>query len=934
MDNIVTLRNRIFRAFLIAVIPIFILIIVAVEMMLLPKFEEHTKKELTDATSLLCNSVRTGANVAIRNHLKAIAEQNREIINHYYSLIKQGVLDEEEAFLRLRNILLNQKIGSSGYLYCINSEGYVVLHPSPGVENTYQTDFLFVREQMKLKEGYIEYDWKNPEEEQERPKALYMVYFEPLDWIISVSSYRSEFSELIESEDFRDNVMSLKFGEQGYAYMIDSTGTTLIHPELERYDFFAENPSEDSFVQKILTTGKGTIEYEWGNPSDPKPLKKIAVYESIPEFGWVIVSSAYLDEIFQPARILRSVIYGGLLVLFFTVFFSSLLISKRLTKPLDKIMLQLDQKTKESNYSILEVSTNDEIGRLAGVINKFINEVEKQKKDITIEREKYQHLFQTSPTGIFLLQDFVIIDCNPATCEIFGGTYQEIVGKSIIELSKESQNSEKTEDVAYRLINQTNNQYISSFEWEHKRLNGELFSAEVQLKQFSNTNGHSICVAFIRDFTERKEFEQKLAESQRMLRRVIDTIPVRVFWKDREGRYLGCNLLFAQDAGRNDYESMIGDTDYDMGWAEQAELYRADDFEVISSGRAKINYEEPQTTPEGRDIWLNTSKIPLKDENGHIYGILGTYEDITVRKQAETQIKELNEHLEVKVLQRTAELNEAFNQIEESNLELKQLNEELAIETTKLLFLNEKLVVSEQNLSQANQTKDKFFSIIAHDLRNPVAALYMNIELLEIYFDRFEKVELRNKISKLHETSIHLKELVDNLLQWSGSQTKRFEFTPELLSLRDIINSNLVLFNILSKDKNINIANKIENTDIKVLADSNMLNTILRNLISNAIKFTPVNGYIEIGSELDTETNMVNIYIKDNGIGISELNIQKLFGLNENLTTIGTTGEKGTGLGLLLCKEFVERHGGKIWVESQEGKGSTFYFTLPIGNNE
>ncbi|WP_319587380.1 PAS domain S-box protein [uncultured Desulfobulbus sp.] len=142
------------------------------------------------------------------------------------------------------------------------------------------------------------------------------------------------------------------------------------------------------------------------------------------------------------------------------------------------------------------------------------------------------------------------------------------------------------------------------------------------------------------DITVRKQMEQQLLESHRMLRDVIETIPVRVFWKDIEGRYLGCNRLFAQDAGRSTPESLVGDDDFSMAWADQAALYRADDRAVIESGQAKIHYEEPQTTVEGRQIWLRTSKVPLRNTEGRIYGLLGSYEDITESKLAQEALRE------------------------------------------------------------------------------------------------------------------------------------------------------------------------------------------------------------------------------------------------------------------------------------------------------
>ena len=154
-------------------------------------------------------------------------------------------------------------------------------------------------------------------------------------------------------------------------------------------------------------------------------------------------------------------------------------------------------------------------------------------------------------------------------------------------------------------------------------------------------------VLVFRDVTEEYRMQAALQESRQMLENVINTIPVRVFWKDLKGVFSGCNLLFAQDAGKNSPKEVIGLDDYSFNWAAQADLYRSDDQRVIKTGQPKINYEEPQTTPQGEVIWLNTSKIPLRDSSGEIFGVLGTYEDITERKRAEQVLKESKERLQL-----------------------------------------------------------------------------------------------------------------------------------------------------------------------------------------------------------------------------------------------------------------------------------------------
>ncbi|MFA5117685.1 MAG: PAS domain S-box protein [Candidatus Omnitrophota bacterium] len=150
-----------------------------------------------------------------------------------------------------------------------------------------------------------------------------------------------------------------------------------------------------------------------------------------------------------------------------------------------------------------------------------------------------------------------------------------------------------------------------------------------------------------RDITERKQREEEINNSQKLLQRIINLLPIRVFWKDRNLKYLGCNEIFAKDAGKNSSEDLIGKNDSQMGWSEQAEIYQADDLKVMKSGKAKLNFEEPQTTPGGGKIWLKTSKVPLIDSQGKEIGVLGTYEDITERKQKESDMQQKVNELEM-----------------------------------------------------------------------------------------------------------------------------------------------------------------------------------------------------------------------------------------------------------------------------------------------
>jgi two-component system, sensor histidine kinase and response regulator len=260
-------------------------------------------------------------------------------------------------------------------------------------------------------------------------------------------------------------------------------------------------------------------------------------------------------------------------------------------------------------------------------------------------------------------------------------------------------------------------------------------------------------------------------------------------------------------------------------------------------------------------------------------------------------------------------------------------NKEIAAETQKVFKLNEELNLtnlflakSREDLQLANSSKDKFFSIIAHDLINPLSVISGIAQVLIDRYDFMEVPDIKEILNSLNETSKHSLKLFENLLEWSRSQIGRIKCKTEEVDLSEITSYMIDLSRTAANNKNIQIINNIPDNTV-VYVDRNMIETVVRNLISNAIKFTNPGGTISIGSKIIDK--ICEFSISDNGVGISEENQKKIFRIDENHSQEGTTGEKGTGLGLILCKEFVEKNGGKICVKSEIGKGSTFYFTLP-----
>jgi len=265
-------------------------------------------------------------------------------------------------------------------------------------------------------------------------------------------------------------------------------------------------------------------------------------------------------------------------------------------------------------------------------------------------------------------------------------------------------------------------------------------------------------------------------------------------------------------------------------------------------------------------------------------------------------------------------------EIMDSNHKLKELNNKLIEEKRKVEELNAKLQDSESHLKEVNKTKDKFFSIISHDLRNPFASIVSFSRILKRDIQDLSREELQELARELDKSVLKINSLLENLLQWSRTQTGKIKFNPEFFDLGSVVTETINLFSAAAREKDVEI---IDNAgDYTVYGDLNMTQTIIRNLLSNALKYSNPGGQVEIAAH---KTNgFAEVAVKDQGVGIAEADQKKLFRIDSLFSTYGTYDEKGSGLGLLLCKEFSTRQGGQIFVDSKKGEGSVFRFTIPL----
>ena len=378
--------------------------------------------------------------------------------------------------------------------------------------------------------------------------------------------------------------------------------------------------------------------------------------------------------------------------------------------------------------------------------------------------------------------------------------------------------------------------------------------------------------------TELNAQKAKVDGLNRMLSTVLDTIPVRIFWKDRNLVYLGCNQLFANDAGQPSPQEVVGKTDYALSWHKMAKQYRGDDQQVMDSEKAKLGFEEIQTHVSGEPSWLRTSKVPLRDDSGHVLGVLGIYEDITKEKQ-----------------------------------------------------IKQELMDSKNAAEAANRAKSEFLANMSHEIRTPMNAILGFTYLLQ---RDIVNAGAKDKLDKISSSAKHLLGILNDILDFSKIEAERvdIEAVP--------INIQATLYNVESmmldrvRAKGLELTEEVDPrfAHLKLLGDPMRISQILVNFVGNATKFTS-QGRVTLRAhvlEEQAEQVMVRFEVEDTGIGIPEAVQARIFDAFEQAESSTTRKFGGTGLGLAISKRLAGLMGGEVGVNSVPGQGSVFWVTVRL----
>ncbi len=483
--------------------------------------EANIESELTNSTAAISNMVRTAASTSIKNYLRAVAEKNKEIIQDIYADYEKGLISEETAKKLSKKILLSQTIGKTGYIFCVNTKGIASVHPNPGVMGKNFMDHGFVNDMIRMKQGYLEYDWKNPEEEHKRPKALYMAYFEPWDWIIGVSSYREEFKELIQISDFKESILSLKFGKTGYAYITDTKGNLIVHPFLTGNYYNSKDKYGNYFVKEIIKLKNGKLIYFWKNPKETIEREKMVIFNYLPEYDWIIASASYLNEIYMPLKTIRQILLTTVVLIIALVFLTSFWVSNTVIKPLKHLMNSLSIGASGNLTIRMPVNSTDEIGQLADYFNEFMEKLEqystrltseisqhhKTEKALRISEEIFSKAFRSSPSGMFIaaMKDTKILNANDSFLKITGYDLSQLIGRELAA-SKFFFNASEGSKL---LQNIREKNRVESLEFQFLNSKGEKRTGVTSV-EVVDVGGEKCMLVAMEDITESRQLESEI----------------------------------------------------------------------------------------------------------------------------------------------------------------------------------------------------------------------------------------------------------------------------------------------------------------------------------------------------------------------------------------------------------------------------------------
>jgi PAS domain S-box-containing protein len=539
-----------------------------------------------------------------------------------------------------------------------------------------------------------------------------------------------------------------------------------------------------------------------------------------------------------------------------------------------------------------------------------VDAAKKAEEKLRTSEATYRGIINTVSDAIYIQDEQgCFMDVNQSAENLYGYTRMELLGKAPAFLSANGKNNLPRLAV---MIKKAFEGKPQRFEFWGKRKNGEIFPKDVSIN-VGEYFGKKAIIAVARDITDKLVAEEKLKESEKF-QKLLNQITTQALGADDSEELF--HLLSKEIS-----KLFNADGCYITRWEEQTNTTIPYITSAMSTDKYRSMLSKPGEITITESVMKTGKSLLIEDVFTSPYQSRHIADQFPVRSVMALPMVVGDLKLGAFMIAYNSPHKFTREEAEQGEITARQIS--LIVAKAKVL---EDLKESESQLKIINSEKDKFFSIIAHDIKSPFSAFLGLTEIMAEDFDQFTLKEIQSFIQTMRTSASNLYRLLENLLEWSQIKRGIIQFEPENLPLIKVVNETTELIQNAAARKEIEIVHQIPE-GLQVKADQKMLETILRNLASNAVKYTPKGGTITFAATAGSDC--VSITVSDTGIGMNEKLLENLFRIDVNTNRPGTEGEPSTGLGLMLCKEFVEKHGGKISVESELNKGSSFSFNLP-----